>query len=99
MSLNLECLIILLGAAVGASSVLLIVPKSAQSASQDISNGKDRGTSPKVKSQINSQSEMKSKNTEDRIPKGIVVAIMVNMQEVGLSQAALEIADYFIRDL
>lgn len=54
------------GGAVGASSVLLILPKQ-------VSSNKDSGNPP----------------------KGITVTIMTNMQGVGLSSVALQIADLF----
>ena len=100
----------LAGAAVGASSILLIVPKIAKEEGCDTIYAPDRKDAPekekiddsdqqRSKNQVGQTSEFVSKNLiggkDELWTKGIVVAIMANMQEVSLSDAAFEIAENF----
>ena len=85
-----------LGGAIGASSILLIQP-------QDSSNNvKSSNELSKRKLNENSCSNCGSVFKE-RLgqchPNGIVVAIIVNMQEVSLSKVAFSIAEHFKSDL
>ena len=100
----------LAGAAIGASSILLIVPSSAQDKDHQrskvtcveemLDNKKsNENNSQNVENRLQRDSGIEFKDTGDsmafRRPQGIVVAIMVNMQEVGLTQTAFEIAENF----
>ena len=104
----------LAGAAVGASSILLIVPKIAKEEGCDAVNVADtKDASEKEKVDENGQQGNKNqvgqtsgfvlkdiRGSKDELrPQGIVVAIMANMQEVSLSDTAFKIAENFTFDL
>ena len=92
----------------GASSVLLIVPsdsseencnavKSTKETKEKMLYGSSRGK----EQQQHELSVAKNANRckEELKPRGIVVAIIVNMQEVGLVDTALNIAENFTFEL
>ena len=76
------------GGAIGASSVLLIIPND----NGDSNSAIDQNSNLVVEADSKLSIERKSKSLN---PCGIVVAIIVNMQEVGLTKTALQIAHNF----
>ncbi|XP_021921072.1 serine beta-lactamase-like protein LACTB, mitochondrial isoform X2 [Zootermopsis nevadensis] len=92
------------GGAVGASSVLLIVPNtvpyppSPASPAAVISNGEltsHTSSSPNSLSVFSSSKPVVTQSTEICIPCGVTVAIIMNLQNVGLQHLAMDIAALF----
>ena len=85
----------------GASSILLIIPEGTRGdgcSAVNVTHSKDDSE----RQMVNESDRQREGNLiEDdfnllmKKPQGIVVAIMVNMQEVGLTDTALEIAENF----
>ena len=78
------------GGAIGASSVLLIIPNDNDPG--DSNSAIDQNSNLVVEADSTLSIERNSKSSN---PRGIVVAIIVNMQEVGLTKTAMQIANNF----
>lgn len=97
------------GGAVGASSVLLIVPSdsseencNAVKSTKETKETKEKmlyGSSREKEQHELSVAKNANRCKEELKPRGIVVAIIVNMQEVGLVDTALNIAENFTFEL
>ena len=93
----------------GASSVLMIVPSGSSEENCNAVKNTKETASPGEKildpgTRENEQHEISVVGNFDRYkeelkPRGIVVAIIVNMQEVGLVDTALNIAENFTFEL
>ena len=90
----------------GASSVLLIVPSDSSeencNAVKSTKETKEKmlyGSSREKEQHELSVAKNANRCKEELKPRGIVVAIIVNMQEVGLVDTALNIAENFTFEL
>ena len=85
-----RCYVSHAGGAMGASSVLLILPKQVPKENEPFMN---TGTKDAEKS--NSKNIDMSSKSPSRLPEGVVVSIICNTSDVGLTKLALDIAKVF----
>ena len=83
-----RCFVSHTGGAMGASSVLLILPKHVPKENEPFTNAR-------VDEKNNTKSVDISSKSPPRLPEGVVVSIICNTSNVGMTKLALDIAKVF----